>query len=55
MSSGGIETGVVDGQDRLVTYGNTSYQYTDAGELRRMIAGPDTTTYPYDALGAFAR
>ena len=51
-SSSGIETGVVDAQDRLVTYGNTSYQYTDAGDLRRMIAGPDTTTYRYDALGA---
>ena len=51
-SSAGIEMGVVDAQDRLVTYGNTSYQYTDAGDLRRAIAGPDTTTYHYDALGA---
>ncbi|MDB4916044.1 MAG: hypothetical protein JWM95_3688, partial [Gemmatimonadetes bacterium] len=51
-SSAGIETGVVDAQDRLVTYGNTTYQYTDAGDLRRAIAGPDTTTYHYDALGA---
>ena len=51
-SNAGVETGVVDAQDRLTSYGGTSYQYTDAGELRMAITGPDTTTYHYDALGA---
>ena len=33
-SSAGIETGVVDAQDRLMSYSGTTYQYTDGGELR---------------------
>ncbi len=48
----GVEQGVTDAQDRLNSYGGTSYQYTDAGELRLAITGPDTTTYHYDAMGA---
>ena len=51
-SSAGIEAGVMDAQDRLTSYGGTTYQYTDAGELRLAITGPDTTRYHYDALSA---
>jgi RHS repeat-associated protein len=51
-SSAGIEIGVVDAQDRLTSNGGTTYQYTDAGELKLAITGPDTTRYHYDAAGA---
>ena len=51
-SSAGMETGTVDAQDRLASYGATTYQYTEAGELLRTITGPDSSTYHYDALGA---
>jgi RHS repeat-associated protein len=51
MTSGGTETAVVDDQDRLTSYGGASYEYTNNGELRRKIAGTDTTEYTYDALG----
>ena len=51
-SSAGVETGVVDAQDRLTSNNGTTYQYTDAAELRMAITGPDTTAYHYDAGGA---
>lgn len=63
-------TATIDAQDRLMRYGNTRYEYTDAGELqRRIVPVPpgqqgqnggipytaDTTTYTYDALGNLLR
>ena len=47
----GTGTATYDDQDRLSTYGPTSYTYTANGELLTKSAGPDTTTYGYDVLG----
>lgn len=52
-SGPGSEVGVVDDQDRLVSYGNFSYTYTPNGELETKT---DTTTsavteYVFDELG----
>ena len=47
----GTGTATYDDQDRLSTYGPTSYTYTANGELLTKTAGPDTTTYGYDVLG----
>ncbi|MCC7002312.1 MAG: hypothetical protein IT357_09160 [Gemmatimonadaceae bacterium] len=54
-TSGGTQTAVVDDQDRLTSYGGATYQYTAHGDLRRKIAGTDTTEYTYDALGNLTR
>jgi RHS repeat-associated protein len=44
-------SGTYDDQDRLLTYGNYSYTYTDNGELESR-TGPDgTTSYNYDDFG----
>jgi RHS repeat-associated protein len=44
-------TGTYDAQDRLITYGNYSYNYTDNGDLESK-RGPDgTTSYVYDDFG----
>jgi YD repeat-containing protein len=40
-----------DAQDRLVTYGNASYAYTENGELIAKAQGGVTTQYHYDVLG----
>ena len=47
----GSGTATYDDQDRLSTYGPTSYTYSANGELLTKTAGPDTTTYGYDVLG----
>ena len=47
----GTGTATYDDQDRLSSYGPTSYTYTANGELLTKSAGPDTTTYGYDVLG----
>jgi RHS repeat-associated protein len=49
----GTVSGTYDSQDRLLTYGGTSYAYTAAGELQGKTdtATNQTTTYAYDALG----
>jgi len=47
----GSVNGSYDAQDRLVTYGNTTYTYTANGELASMTIGSQTTTYQYDVLG----
>lgn len=47
----GSVTGRVDDQDRLLSYGSNTYAYTSNGELKRKIAGTDTTQYTYDVLG----
>lgn len=48
---GGIVTGSYDAQDRMLSYAGATYEYTLNGELKRKIAGPDTTEYIYDVLG----
>jgi len=40
-----------DEQDRMRTYGNASYTYTNAGDLQSKTVGSDTTTYAYDFIG----
>jgi RHS repeat-associated protein len=47
----GSVTGMVDDQDRLLTYGTNSYTHTSNGELKMKVSGPDTTRYTYDVLG----
>ncbi len=44
-------SGTYDAQDRLLSYGTTTYGYTSNGELKRKVVGTDTTRYTYDALG----
>ena len=48
---GGTVTGSYDAQDRLLSYGTTSYGYDRAGALAWQAVGADTTRYSYDALG----
>jgi RHS repeat-associated protein len=50
MTSGRV--GIYDEQDRLSSYGATTYTYTAAGELRTKRLAADVTTYDYDALGS---
>ncbi|HEY0140870.1 MAG TPA: RHS repeat-associated core domain-containing protein [Thermoanaerobaculia bacterium] len=45
------ESATYDDEDRLLTYGGTSYTYTAAGELRTKTDASGTTTYDYDAMG----
>ena len=47
----GIVSGNYDAQDRLVTYGASSYAYTPNGELIAKAEGSLTTQYHYDVLG----
>lgn len=51
VSPTGTLTGAADDQDRLLSFGNATYEYTRSGELQHKIVGADTTTYTYDALG----
>jgi len=41
-----------DDQDRLLTYGGTTFAYTANGELRTKTDSTGTTTYTYDAMGS---
>ncbi len=41
-----------DDQDRLLTYGSTTFTYTANGELRTKTDSTGTTTYTYDAMGS---
>ncbi|HEY5957889.1 MAG TPA: RHS repeat-associated core domain-containing protein [Polyangiaceae bacterium] len=41
-----------DDQDRLLTYGSTTYTYTANGELHTKTNTEGTTTYTYDAMGS---
>ena len=51
-TSSGLVTGSYDDQDRLVSYGTTSYTYGSNGELKtKTEPGIGTTSYAYDALG----
>jgi RHS repeat-associated protein len=48
----GVMTGTYDDQDRLTSYGTTSYSYGSNGELKtKTEPGVGTTSYTYDALG----
>jgi len=48
---GPAQTATYDAQDRLLSFGSTSYSYTDAGELSTKTDSGGTTTYSYDVLG----
>lgn len=48
---GGTETGSVDAEDRLLTYGDTTFAYSDNGELVSRTINGETTTFGYDVLG----
>jgi RHS repeat-associated protein len=48
---GGTVSATYDDQDRLLTYGSTTFTYTANGELSSRTTGGETTTYDYDALG----
>ncbi len=41
----------VDAQDRLLTYGGTTYTYNARGALEQKIQGADITRFTYDVLG----
>ena len=47
----GSLVGTYDDQDRLLTYGNATYNYTDNGELLSKTESGLTTNYSYDVLG----
>lgn len=50
LSHNGV-SGTYDAQDRLLTYGGTSYDYTANGELTAKTENGTTTNYDYDVLG----
>ena len=50
LSVGGT-TATYDDQDRIVTYGSTSYVHDAAGDLTSKTDGSGTTDYTYDELG----
>jgi RHS repeat-associated protein len=47
----GTVTGTYDDQDRVLTYGDATYDYAANGELKAKVVGTDTTRYTYDPLG----
>jgi RHS repeat-associated protein len=47
----GTFTGVYDAQDRLLAYGNHTYEYTANGELSKKVGPEGQTQYVYDVLG----
>jgi RHS repeat-associated protein len=47
----GTVTALYDSQDRLRTYGATTYTYTAGGELEAATTAAQTFTYAYDAFG----
>jgi len=57
ITPGATIEGTYDDQDRLVTYGDFTYEYTPNGELarKRNTATDEETTYEYDALGSLIR
>ena len=48
-------TGVVDAQDRLVSYGDATYSYTANGELTGRTTPAGTTAHVYDVQGNLAQ
>jgi RHS repeat-associated protein len=47
----GTFNGTYDDQDRLLSYGGNTYQYTVNGELKSKTSAEGTTVYDYDVLG----
>ena len=47
----GNASGTCDDQDRLVTYGDATYEFTENGDLLSKTEDVDTTAYAYDAFG----
>jgi RHS repeat-associated protein len=47
----GTFIGTYDAQDRMLSYGGNTYQYTANGELAKKINTEGTTVYDYDVLG----
>lgn len=53
VTGSGTLVATYDNQDRLLTYGTTSYTYGSNGELKtKVVPGVGTTSYTYDALGS---
>ncbi|RLB99370.1 MAG: hypothetical protein DRH90_20690, partial [Deltaproteobacteria bacterium] len=50
-SGGETFTGSYDVQDRLLQYDDSTYTYTENGELLTKTQGDQTTTYDYDVFG----
>lgn len=50
-TASGSVTGTYDAQDRLLTYGTSSFTYTANGELASQKTSTQTTQYQYDVLG----
>ncbi len=49
--NGSVSLTQYDAQDRLIKYGDSSYQYSANGELQRKTDSNGTTLYDYDVLG----
>jgi RHS repeat-associated protein len=49
--AGATAAATYDVQDRLLTEGDTRFEYSPAGDLIRRISGADTTTFAYNAWG----
>ena len=49
--NGTSASGAYDAQDRALSYGNATYEYTPDGKLSRRTRGTEVTEYDYDALG----
>jgi RHS repeat-associated protein len=45
------QNGSYDGQDRLTSYGSTTYSYLPSGQLSSKTSSAGTTTYDYDVFG----
>ena len=53
-TSQGTTSATYDAQDRILTYGSTSYTYTANGEVSGSTTGGQSTAYQYDSLGNLA-
>ncbi len=51
VTASGTTGGTYDDQDRLQTYGKSSFAYTANGELETETTGSQKTSYVYDVLG----
>ena len=50
-TASGFMQGSYDDQDRLIQYGDTTYEYTENGELHTKRRNHEITRYHYDVLG----
>jgi len=51
VTPSGKVSATYDKQDRLLTYGSTTYAYTANGEIASKTTGAQVTSYQYDVLG----